>query len=106
MKNRIIKIFLFLVLSALITFGSYQSAKAWNGIATLKPYTEGRSVCGSPKSNNITPFSKSGKLDSALIQAPGQGHTCAQSAIFAVIDIMAISDIFQKYFMIRSFYLE
>ncbi len=39
MKNKIIKILLFLVLGALITFGSYQSAKAWNGIATLKPYT-------------------------------------------------------------------
>lgn len=39
MKNRFIKIIVCAMLFALIGFGSFQAAKAWDGISTLKPYT-------------------------------------------------------------------
>ena len=39
MKNRFIKIIVCAMLFALIGFGSFQTAKAWDGINTLKPYT-------------------------------------------------------------------
>lgn len=39
MKNRIIKIVSAALLFTMICFGVVQSAKAWNGLATLNPYT-------------------------------------------------------------------
>ena len=39
MKNRIIKIVSAALLFTMICFGVVQSAKAWNGLSTLNPYT-------------------------------------------------------------------
>lgn len=39
MKKRILKTLIISALLALMSFGLYNSAKAWNGISTLKPYT-------------------------------------------------------------------
>ena len=39
MKRKIVKTIIVALLFAMIGFGTYQSAKAWNGVSTLKPYT-------------------------------------------------------------------